>query len=118
MLNKNTMAWTTAGLETTLLTLLFLLSTFRVVKEAQQRKPSLLTFMLIGVMSLVRADAVVLSALLYTLSVLLNKNRKLVVVYSVLSLALPIAHEIFRVSYYGDVLPNTAYLKTLNWNGR
>jgi len=39
----------------------------------------------------------------------------LVVFYSVVSLILPIAHEIFRISYYGDVLPNTAYLKALNW---
>jgi arabinofuranosyltransferase len=118
VLNKNAMVWTTAGFETTLLTLLFLLSTFRVIKEAQQGKPSLLTFVLIAVMSLVRADAVILSALLYTLSVLLSKNRKLIVVYSAVSLILPIAHEIFRVFYYGDVLPNTAYLKTLNWSGR
>jgi hypothetical protein len=104
VLNKNAMAWTTAGFETTLLTLLFLLSTFRTIKEAQQGKPSLLTFVLIAVMSLVRADAVILSALLYTLSVLLSKNRKLIVVYSAVSLTLPIAHEIFRVFYYGDVL--------------
>lgn len=118
VLSRSVMAWTTAGFETTLLTFFFLLSTYRVIRESQLNQPSLLTFVLVATMSLVRADAAILSALLYALSVLLNNNRKLVVVYSVISLALPIAHEMFRVSYYGDVLPNTAYLKTLNWNGR
>jgi len=118
VLNKNVMAWATAGFETPLLTLLFVLSAFRVVKEAQTGKPRLLTFVLIAVVSLVRGDAAILSALLYSLSVLLNKNRKLVVTYTMLSLAIPITHEIFRVFYYGDFLPNTAYLKTYNWSGR
>lgn len=118
VLNKNVMVWATSGFETTLLTFLFLLATYRVIREAQQGKPNLLTFLLIASMSLVRADAVILSALLYALSVLLSRNRKLVVVYSALSLTLPIAHEIFRISYYGDLLPNTAYLKTSGWDGR
>ncbi len=118
VLNRNVMVWATAGFETTLLTLLFLLATLRVVKEAQEERPSLSTFMLIAVMSLVRADAAVLSALLYAIAMALNKNRKLVASYAALSLVVPIAHEIFRLSYYGDILPNTAYLKTSNWDGK
>jgi hypothetical protein len=35
-----------------------------------------------------------------------------------MSLLLPSAHELFRIYYYGDILPNTAYLKTSNWDGR
>jgi hypothetical protein len=118
VLNKNIMVWTTTGFETTLLTFLLLLSIFRIINEAQQGRSNPLTSVLIAVISLVRADAIFLSVLLYALSILWNKNRRSVVVYSALSLTLPIAHEIFRVSYYGDVLPNTAYLKTFGWENR
>lgn len=118
ILNKSVMWWTVAGLETTFITFLFLLTTYRVIRESQLAQISRLTFVLIAIMPLVRADAVILSVLLYALSLLLNSNRKLVVIYSLSSLILPIMHEIFRIFYYGDVLPNTAYLKTSNWPGR
>lgn len=38
VLNKNTMAWTTSGFETTLLTFLLLLAIYRIIKETQQKK--------------------------------------------------------------------------------
>lgn len=118
VLNKSAMTWTTEGLETMLLTFVFLLSTYRVIKESQLNQPRLLTYILIATMSLVRADAVILSVLLYGVCILLNRNKRLVVIYSAISITLPVAHEIFRIFYYGDLLPNTAYLKALNWNGR
>ncbi|MCS6907095.1 MAG: hypothetical protein RML93_04320, partial [Anaerolineales bacterium] len=118
VLNEDTMFWTTAGFETPLLSLLFLLAIYRVIKEAQQGKPRLLTFLLVASISLVRADALVLSGLVYLLALLLHTKRKLVGIYSALSLALPLAHEIFRILYYGDILPNTAYLKTSGWDQR
>ena len=117
-LNEDVVIWTTGGFETSLLTFLLLLATYRVVREAQLNQPKLLTFILIAMMSLVRADAAVLSALLYAVSQVLNRNRKLVLMYSAISLILPIAHELFRISYYGDILPNTAYLKAFNWEGK
>lgn len=117
VLNKNVMAWATAGFETILLTLLFLLAAYRIITEAQQRTPRLLTFVIIALMSLVRSDAVILSVLLYALAVWLNSNRTLIIGYAALSLALPIAHTLFRALYYGDVLPNTAYLKVFGWEG-
>lgn len=117
VLNKNVMAWTTAGFETALLTLLFLLGIYRIIAEAQQCTPRLLTFMIIALLSLVRSDAVILSVLLYALAVWLHRNRTLIIGYAALSLALPIAHTLYRATYYGDVLPNTAYLKVFGWEG-
>lgn len=117
VLNKNVMAWTTAGFETILLTWLFLLATYRIITEAQQRTPRLLTFVIIALLSLVRSDAVILSVLLYALAMWLHRNRTLIIGYAALSLALPIAHALFRALYYGDVMPNTAYLKVFGWEG-
>jgi hypothetical protein len=118
VLNRNVMSWTTQGFETALLTLLFMLSVYRIIREADLGTPRLLTPVLVATMSLVRADAIFLSALLYALALILNPNRKLVLAYSAPTLILPIAHELFRLSYYGDVLPNTAYLKAFGWTGR
>jgi hypothetical protein len=117
-LNTSIMYWTTSGYETTLLSFLFLLTTYRVLRESQLDQPKLTTYLLIGIMALVRSDAIVLSGLLVLLSFLLTRNKKRVLLFSALSLLLPAAHELFRLYYYGDVLPNTAYLKTSNWDGR
>lgn len=117
-LNRNIMIWATYGMETALLTLLFLLALYRVIRESQANQQKFLTYQLIAIISLVRADAAILSALLYVLALSLNKNKKRVLTYSFLSSILPLTHEAFRICYYGDILPNTAYLKTMGWNGR
>ena len=117
--SESMMYWQTSGLETPLLTFLFLVSTWRVLHESATNEPRPLTYvLLIGIMPLVRMDAIVLAALLLGVSLLLNKKRKEVLVYSAISLLLPTANEIFRIYYFGDILPNTAYLKTMSWPGR
>jgi hypothetical protein len=117
VLSKNTMIWAVQGSETTLLTFLFLLAMYRVLRESQLNQPKPATYLLIAIMSLVRADSIILSCLLYGLSFLLTK-KKMVIFYSGISLILPFVHELFRLYYYGDILPNTAYLKTSSWDGR
>ncbi len=118
VLSEDIAFWATDGFETALLSFFFLLSTYRVIRETGSKRPNALTFFIIGVMSLVRADAIVLSALLYALALALNSNKKLVLIYSISSLAFFIAQEVFRIYYYKDFLPNTAFLKVTNWNGR
>ncbi len=76
------------------------------------------TYLLIGTVALVRSDGIVLSGLLYGLSLLLTRDRRKVFLFSVVSLTFPLVQELFRLTYYGDVLPNTAYLKTSHWDGR
>ncbi len=116
--NRGLLAWTAAGFETALLTFLFIMLIYRIIEESRLSQPKIQTYAYIAIMSLVRADAAVLSVLLYGTSFILNKERKTVFFYSAVSLIFPIAHEVFRIYYYGDILPNTAYLKTQNWNGK
>lgn len=118
VLNRNIALWASSGLETIFLMVLLTTAAYRVVKESQEEKVTLVTFLLIAVISLVRVDAFILSGLLYILALLLNGNRKTVLLYSLISLSLPLFHEVFRIWYYGDFLPNTAYLKVLNWRDR
>ncbi len=118
ILNENLRFWTAAGFEMTLLTLLFLGALYRILTEADQDHPRLSTFFLVGLTSLVRADALVLSVLCYAFALLLHRRRFTVLGYIAFSLVIPAAHLLFRVAYYGDILPNTAYLKVQKWNGR
>jgi len=118
VLSRDAMAWGTDGLEPVLLTFLFLVATCRLLQEGDTNRPRLLTYLLVATLPLVRTDAVTLSALLYAISLLITKNKKAVLIYSATSLLLPTAHEVFRIYYYGDILPNTAYLKATNWDNR
>lgn len=116
--NANVIYWTTFGMESALLTCLFLQGIYRVIREAQGAPPNPLTYLIIALLTLVRADGLVLAAFVYALALLLNKNKKTTLLFCALSLSIPVAHEIFRIWYYGDWLPNTAYLKLVNWDGR
>lgn len=117
-INRNVMVWAMAGLETTLLTFLFLLAVYRIICDAKNNQPRLSTFFLISLLSLVRTDAIVFSALLYLMSILVFTNKTRVLSYSGFSLILPIIHVFFRWFYYHDLIPNTAYLKVFNWEQR
>jgi hypothetical protein len=116
--NKSLMAWNTTGVETALLAFLLVVTIVRVIEESRRAQPRLLTYLLIAVMSLVRADALVLAGLVYLLAFVLTPRRQRVIGYTLISLTLPLAQMIFRIAYYGDWLPNTAYLKVANWNDR
>lgn len=117
-LNRSVVDWTTRGFETALLSLLFLLAAYRILREAQAGQVSPLTFALVGLLALVRADALLLSLALIVLALLLNRRRGRVLLFAALALALPAAQQVFRLAYYGEWMPNTAYLKTTGWDGR
>lgn len=117
-LNRDAMLWTIDGLETMLLTLFFALGIYLVIRDALRDRVGFSPYAVLAVMALVRADAIVLTVLSMGMSLIINKRKKRVIAYSVLALALPIAHEVFRLLYYGDLLPNTAYLKVMNWRNR
>lgn len=112
------LANTATGLETPLLTLLCLLVLTRILEESRQSRISWLTYILIGLMTLVRADALVLAGLLWLLSLALNRDKPAVLRAGLLPLALVLSQIGFRLWYYGDLWPNTTYLKVLNWPGR
>jgi hypothetical protein len=116
--NGNIFYWTLSGAETTLLTFLILLSLCRIFEDQKTNQIRISTFWWIAAISLIRADSFLLSFLLYIYLLTLSRNRKKILIWSAVSLLLPIFHELFRIYYYGDILPNTAYLKGLNWDGR
>jgi len=118
VLNRDILFCTTAGFETALLTLLFIWGLCRILEEAEKGSPRLKTYLIAGVMALVRADAVLLSGLLIGLSLIVQKKKKAVLAYGLLSMIFPAGHLLFRLGYYGEWLPNTAYLKVVGWSER
>lgn len=118
ILSKHIMFWTTEGVEVPLLILLTLVGMSRVIVEARSGTVRLSTYCIISIISLVRADGFVLSVLLCLVSFGLNSKRKQVLIYSAISAMIPVAHLAFRMIYYGQPLPNTAYLKVLGWDQR
>jgi arabinofuranosyltransferase len=102
--------WGLHGFETTLLTAVFLLFLARVLDE-EETGISIGTWLLLGLLPLIRSDAHALFAAgaLFAVSVAHDRSRALRGV-AIAAIA-PVAHLAFRYAYYGELLPNTYYLK-------
>lgn len=121
-LSRNIMSWTTAGAETALLTLMLLWAVVWALEDHNQQQIRVRTFILLGAMTLVRSDAVILAGLvtlIYLETLWKYRTRTFLLTfgaYVAILLTFPMGHTLFRLAYYGELLPNTAYLKVLNWD--
>jgi len=108
VLSFDLLFWSVNGFETTLLTVLFVWSLWRVF---QDETPRPLTTLLMGCLPVARSDAYHLLAVVILVAAV--RWHRVPGAWSRLALAgvLPVAHLAFRVLYYGDWLPNTYYLK-------
>jgi hypothetical protein len=118
VLSANIQVWASYGYETALQSLLLVLAVYLVLRDARQARVTLMPYICLGLLCLVRADAAVLAGLVYAGSLALNPSKRRVIAYASLPLAMLVAQLVFRIGYYSDILPNTAYLKTTNWDGR
>jgi hypothetical protein len=119
ILNRNMMCWAISGYETALLAFLVLLSLNRISADVARGRPALATFLFISLVSLVRADGVILSFILFLIFALTyRRDYGKLILFMAIFMLLPAAHALFRQAYYGDPFPNTAYLKVMNWDER
>jgi arabinofuranosyltransferase len=109
-------SYATAGLENGLAILWIATWYFALVAvaHAPARRPVLVAAFVIGLGPLVRPDLAVMTivagACLLYLARPLTGRRALAV--GVVGLGLPVAYQIFRMAYYGALVPNTAFAKT------
>jgi hypothetical protein len=111
--------WALMGMETGLLTLLLLLSYLFMLyyNQSRQRRHLAASGMLLGLAGITRPDIVVLVLPLALYLVLIEKKNGFPKVFGSLLLfgglcaAAPLANLLFRLAYYGQVFPNTYYLK-------
>jgi hypothetical protein len=118
VLSLNLKTWGTAGTESVLLAAMVLLAVLLILRDVERGVPALPPYLVLGAMSLVRSDALIIAALLYGTSLVLHRDRAKVLLMAIPFLLLPSLHLGFRLVYYGDLVPNTAHLKVLNWEGR
>ncbi len=116
--SANLFQWTTSGFEITLLTLLFLWVILKLINQKDQGADQFNTYLIIGFLALVRADAIILSILLYALACYSAIDKKKAIVFTLISLMPFLFHFVFRIIYYNKLLPNTAYLKVFGWDNR
>jgi len=107
--------WAVNGFETTLLTAVFLWALVRALDGQEQAAARSITFVIAGCLPLIRADAIDLTAGVVLILVALGPREDR---WRAALALLPIAaYEAFRVSYYGEWLPNTYYLKVAGRSG-
>ena len=110
--------WSVNGFETTLLTAAFLLVVVRILEESKADRPRPGTYLLMGLLPLIRSDAYHVWVGLAWLALGLHRDRPRIARLLGVSLVLPILHLLLRYGYYGDWLPNTYYLKIAGVQGR
>lgn len=114
-LSVDLLYWVANGFETTLLTAVFLWALLRTLDDGDRGEFSAWTCLLAGLLPVIRSDAALLTASVAAAALLLGSRRRWwTLVFSALPLAL---HLAFRISYYGDWLPNTYYLKVAGREG-
>lgn len=105
--------WSASGLETALFAALVALAN---AELARASRPSWRSSAAFGLASLARPDAVVVAGAAFLGFLPLRGPDRLarlraLVLPAALFLAFPAAHALFRLGYYGDLLPNTFYAK-------
>jgi arabinofuranosyltransferase len=113
-------AWAIGGLEQPLLMLLFALSLYlipRIFSDSADSKNILLLALTFSLMILTRPDTP-LFMVAFAIAFILHRsqspiNEKIITLFKILSfpIAVFIGQLIFRIIYYDDILPNTAYIK-------
>lgn len=105
--------WAFLGMEVSLLTLLVTMCVLLAIRGITSGKTSPWLYVLLGIGTLVRMDAAIPAVvLLGFLSLIDAKNRMRHVLLGSLWLLTPLlAQTLLRIWYYGEILPNTYYLK-------
>jgi hypothetical protein len=105
--------WSLQGMEVSLLALLVTAAAYHLLASLPRDEFSALPYLLLGAALLVRLDAMVplLTMLLFGL-LAQRQHRRRHLLLGIIALALGLGSQtVFRVLYYGDLLPNTYYLK-------
>jgi arabinofuranosyltransferase len=118
VLSTEIILWSASGLETVALALLVTASVTFLVRSNRTARDEWFAGCLIALMPLIRADAGILAVLLIALGLVCSGHRQRLIIVALVATLPAVAHLAFRWSYYGELVPNTAYLKVSNWGAR
>jgi hypothetical protein len=105
--------WSLLGVEVSILTLLASLAVWMVLTQLKEEKFSVWLYILLGVCTLIRIDMLAFGGVTWLFLVLVDKkNRRKNLLWGAVILgAFTLGQTLARYLYYGNVLPNTYYLK-------
>jgi hypothetical protein len=105
--------WSLLGVEVSILTLLASLAVWMVLNLLKEQKFSVWLYILLGVCTLIRIDMLGFGLVTWAFLVLVDKkNRRKNLLWGAVILgAFIVGQTVARYLYYGNVLPNTYYLK-------
>jgi hypothetical protein len=103
--------WAFHGFETTLLMMVFLWVVDRILEDSAAESSRWTTWLLLGLLPLIRSDAHHLWMVAATLAFVTATERSRTLPRLGLAALPALAHLMFRRAYYGEWLPNTYYLK-------
>lgn len=113
-MNRWMVHWAAAGSESILLSVLIMTAALILAKARKGRPARWQLGLVLGLMTLVRVDAFVLSLAFAPAIIALAGCRRVRWSVLVFWIALPLAHFAFRRAYYGAWLPNTYALKAVD----
>ncbi len=108
LLSPDIVLWGAWGFENSLLGFLLLVFLVRLFERGTDDP---IAYLALALVPITRADAIYLFAANAVVAMLVSTNRRRTVVWLALALVPFAAHVAFRLSYYGEWLPNTYYLK-------
>jgi hypothetical protein len=105
--------WGLLGMEVSVLTLLATMAAWMVVRSVKSGAFSFWPYVLLGISTLIRMDMLVLGMATWVFFIWFDdQNRRLHLVWGAVFLTGPmLGQTLWRWWYYGDLLPNTYYLK-------
>lgn len=107
--------WALMGMEISILTFLFIFSLYIIFKYEFSDRALYLVLIIISISSLIRLDIYVLYfSILAYLFIYEKKSYKFFIISILIFLISLSSQTLFRYFYYGELLPNTFYLKSYN----
>jgi hypothetical protein len=105
--------WSLLGMEVGIITMMLMIAVRIVLKDQQETRDLLMLYGLLGVMTLVRFDTVIYLVAISAYLMWRDKTaRTQHISYLLATLAIFIGGQTaWRLSYYGEIFPNTYYLK-------
>ena len=105
--------WSLQGMEVSALTLLVTASVWAAMRSMEKEKAPTLPFLLLGLGTLIRLDMVVpyIGILIYRLFCRLENKTRILKRGMIILFMFLASQTLFRMVYYGDMLPNPYYLK-------
>ena len=105
--------WSLRGMEVSVLVCIVNLSIWLALRSVHAGRPSMVMYLILGIATLVRPDLIVtaISILVYVLVVDPRNRRGNAVLGFLVLFSFVLLQTAFRLTYFGEFLPNTYYLK-------